>query len=323
GGDTHPPTGGVTVIRTHVSERPFIVATVREYLHARDLAVERFLHPVLRVVRDAVGNVTDIGPAADGAPLESLIYAEVRRIGSRVAVDEVRAGIQCSLDDAVAVTDDFAGMVAALDEAVASLDGVARRLPDRIAEVAEVGAFLRWLRPNFVFLASDAWGRVDDADGTLTAAPETGRGLARPDVQARWAEPVLPGSSRHERAAAIPTRTAAAATRHDPTPDPQDPQPTRWPPRLLVVTQTAVESTVHRRVRMHCIAIRGIEDDRIVGERRFVGLFRSRAYAEQAEHIPILRHKLRMLIEQEGWLPGSHDQREAVKVFNSMPKEEL
>src|SRR5690606_35003283 len=83
GGDTHPPTGGVAVIRTHVSERPFIVATVREYLHARDLAVERFLHPVLRVVRDAAGSVTDIGPAADGAPLESLIYAEVRRICSR------------------------------------------------------------------------------------------------------------------------------------------------------------------------------------------------------------------------------------------------
>src|SRR5690606_22975460 len=30
-----------------------------------------------------------------------------------------------------------------------------------------------------------------------------------------------------------------------------------------------------------------------------------------------------MIIEREGWLEGSHDQREAVKIFNSMPKEEL
>jgi glutamate dehydrogenase len=74
---------------------------------------------------------------------------------------------------------------------------------------------------------------------------------------------------------------------------------------------------------MHNITIRTVEGHRVLGERRFIGLFRSRAYAEEAEQIPILRHKLRMVIEQAGWLEGSHDQREAVKVFNSMPKEEL
>ena len=31
----------------------------------------------------------------------------------------------------------------------------------------------------------------------------------------------------------------------------------------------------------------------------------------------------RLIIEREGWLPAQHDQREAVKAFNSMPKEEL
>src|SRR5690606_12409672 len=100
-------------------------------------------------------------------------------------------------------------------------------------------------------------------------------------------------------------------------------QPKRWPPRLLVITQTPVESTVHQRVRLHCIAICGVDGETIVGERRFFGLFRSRAYVEEAQQIPILRHKLRLIIEQEGWLPASHDQREAVKIFNSMPKEEL
>jgi hypothetical protein len=36
----------------------------------------------------------------------------------------------------------------------------------------------------------------------------------------------------------------------------------------------------------------GRRENRIVGERRFLGLFRARAYQEEAEHIPILRHKL-------------------------------
>src|SRR5690606_2123953 len=54
----------------------------------------------------------------------------------------------------------------------------------------------------------------------------------------------------------------------------------RWPPRLLTVTQSRHQSTVHRRVRMHCITIRAVDGFDILGERRFIGLFRSRAYAE-------------------------------------------
>lgn len=318
--------GSVAVIRTHVSERPFIVATVREYLFAHDLSAERFLHPVMRVVRDAAGRVVEIGAASEGSPLESLVYGEVSREGSDVSVAEMRAGILHSLEDAVVVTDDFAPMLAALDDAVASLDTTARRMPDRMLEVAEVVAFLQWLRPNFVFLGYDAWGRVDQADGALGAVTELrGLGLVRPYMQARRGAPILPTPSAHELNTTEPRGTVPQRQHpHADVPSgAQDAQPKRWPPRLLVITQTPVESTVHRRVRLHCIAIRGVDGETIVGERRFFGLFRSRAYAEEAQQIPILRHKLRLIIEQEGWLPASHDQREAVKIFNSMPKEEL
>jgi NAD-specific glutamate dehydrogenase len=41
----------VTVIRTDVSERPFIVDTIREYLRSQDLTIEHFVYPVLYVER--------------------------------------------------------------------------------------------------------------------------------------------------------------------------------------------------------------------------------------------------------------------------------
>ena len=354
--DAAPSTGPVTVIRTHVSERPFIVSTVREYLYARDMEVERFLHPVFMVERDEEGAVVDVGPGTEGVPLESVVHCEVRRIGSRVVMDEVRAGIENNLRDVVIVTDDFRPMVRALDDTLASLDGVARRLSDRKAEIDEVNEFLRWLRPNFVFLGYDAWGRVDGRDGSIIEAGEgdTALGLARPERRAMGPEadsadafpiappgpqPTGPQANATQANATQATTTQANATKSDtadsePLQDvseshfrqPETLHPDaapRWPPRLLTVTQSRHQSTVHRRVRMHCITIRAVDGFDILGERRFIGLFRSRAYAEEAEQIPILRHKLRLLIEQEGWLEGSHDQREAVKVFNSMPKEEL
>ncbi|HEX2168632.1 MAG TPA: NAD-glutamate dehydrogenase domain-containing protein, partial [Longimicrobiales bacterium] len=201
---------------------------------------------------------------------------------------------------------------------------------DREAEIEEVEEFLRWLRPNFVFLGYDAWGRVDGRDGRMVDAGEgdTALGLARPERGLWGAESDETGSSSAARASSPQSDASQADEPQRQQPQTDGPElvqsdAPRWPPRLLTVTQSRHHATVHRRVRMHCITIRAVDGFDILGERRFIGLFRSRAYAEEAEQIPILRHKLRMIIEQEGWLEGSHDQREAVKVFNSMPKEEL
>src|SRR5688572_3831562 len=46
--EPEPWSASVTVIRTHMVEAPFIVGSIREYLHTRQLTVERFLHPVLQ-----------------------------------------------------------------------------------------------------------------------------------------------------------------------------------------------------------------------------------------------------------------------------------
>src|SRR5260370_2968701 len=81
---------------------------------------------------------------------------------------------------------------------------------------------------------------------------------------------------------------------------------------------------VHRLARMDDVIIRRVDSrGRLTGFDRFVGLFTSKAYAEEAQHIPILRAKLKQVIEAEGAIPGSHDYKELISLFNSFPKEEL
>ncbi|MBW3553191.1 MAG: NAD-glutamate dehydrogenase [Gemmatimonadetes bacterium] len=306
--EPEPWSADVTVIRTHLAEAPFIVGSIREYLHVRQLPVERFLHPVLQVVRGPDGTVESIGPASAGAPLESIVHGEVAGIQDLAVIEEVRAELCASLEDVVVVTTDFAPMMEALDAATASLDDVALQLPAREAEVREVQKFLRWLRDNFVFLGYCETGVVgpSDAQGARARAH---LGLAR---QPDWSDRI-----RRATESQPPLPAAAEA----PTAGGDAP---RWPPRLLVVTQTDAESTVHRRERMHGIALRTVgAEDRILGERHFLGLFRARAYQEEAENIPILRHKLERILTGAGWREESHNYREAIKIFNSMPKEEL
>ncbi|MBI4521310.1 MAG: NAD-glutamate dehydrogenase, partial [Gemmatimonadetes bacterium] len=81
---------------------------------------------------------------------------------------------------------------------------------------------------------------------------------------------------------------------------------------------------VHRRARMDYVGVKKIDENgRVAGEFRFLGLFTSAAYSEDAERIPILREKLRRILKEAGAIPGSHDYKELITIFNSMPKEEL
>ncbi len=68
----------------------------------------------------------------------------------------------------------------------------------------------------------------------------------------------------------------------------------------LVVGKARAEAQVHRRAPMDDVTLRRCAAD---GENmvfdRFVGLFTSRAYAEEAQHDPVLRAKLAEVIEAE------------------------
>lgn len=293
----------VTVIRTNVSERPFIVDTIREYLHSREIEIARFIYPVMHVERDADGRITELGPASEGGPLESLIYCEVARIGNAARVEEVRATIERYLQDVVRATDDFVPMLGALGETAQYLASLAEYLPTRSDEIHEVQEFLRWLREGgFVFLGYRAYDIIDMPEGerALVVEPESGMGILENEAESNFAEPTplaeLPADLR-ERVEGGP---------------------------LLIISKTNARATVHRRVRMDYIGVKKLDSEgRVVGERRFIGLFTSQAYSEDAERIPILREKLRAILDEAGAIRDSHDYKEIITIFNSMPKEEL
>jgi len=292
----------VTVIRTNVSERPFIVDTIREYLHAQGFPIEANVYPVVNVERDEGGELLSVGPSQSGKTRESLVHCEVPRISDAERLSEIEEGIRSRLEDVVAATDDFHPMIDAVNDTVTRLAETAREVPARADELEEAQAFLRWLRDHaFVFLGYREY-RIEDRDGDrfVEVVPDSALGILRDAGQSTFAEPVrlgdLPESIR-ELAAGGP---------------------------ILIISKTNAESTVHRRARMDYIGVKTVDaDGRIVGERRFIGLFTSRAYAEPAEAIPILREKLQRILATAGVQEGSHDFKEINTIFNSMPKEEL
>jgi glutamate dehydrogenase len=293
----------VTVIRTNVGERPFVVDSLREYLNGKDLPIEHNVYPVIHLERDGEGSISEIRPSREGERRESLVHCEIGRVTDQAFLDEIRREVQERLEDVVLATDDFGNMLDAVNGTVEELSNRAGAVADgRREELEEVQAFLRWLRDGaFVFLGYRAYD-IGEVGGNrcVSLTPGSGLGILRKEDQSTYTEPT-------------PLKDLPAAVRVIAEGGP-----------LLVISKTNAESTVHRRVRMDYIGVKRLDEaGEICGEHRFVGLFTSRAFSEAADVIPILREKLHTILDEAGAQEGSHDYKEINTIFNSMPKEEL
>ncbi|WP_375401855.1 NAD-glutamate dehydrogenase domain-containing protein [uncultured Sphingomonas sp.] len=85
------------------NDMPFLVDSVAAAVSARGIAIDRILHPVVPVRRDADGVIGAIGE--EGAPRESMIYLELERVDARdrralgQELDAVLADVRSAVDD--------------------------------------------------------------------------------------------------------------------------------------------------------------------------------------------------------------------------------
>jgi len=292
----------VTILRTNVSERPFIVDTIREFLRASDLAIEVNIYPVLRVQRDEDGRVESVAPSQDGGPRESVVHCEITRVSRPDRLKALQEELTRRLEDVVRVTDDFQPMVRRVEDTVVELEETARSLPERTAEVREIQEFLQWLQEGgFVFLGARDYDLTEGPEGdSVLVKRGSGLGILRREELSTYRQPV------------------SLASR-----SPRIQQVWREGP-VLLLSKTRALSTVHRRARMDHIGVKRLDSDgRVIGERRFLGLFTSTAFSERAERIPILRKKLEWILQDFGVREGTHDYKEIHTIFNSLPKEDL
>ncbi len=289
-----------TVIETCIGDRPFIVDTVREELRTHGLEPRVLLHPILAVTRDPTGRALQVDPPMHGASRESFLHIVVPRVAEPEKLAALESAIRARLDDVVLVTEDF-GLALARAQAMATeFEQLGRTRDPRIAaEATAVGDFLRWLVDGgFVFLGYREYAFVDAPEGrTVQLRAGTGLGLLRREDRSAFRAPK-------------PLEALSPAARRRIVGR-----------RLLAVGKTHALAPVHRRVPMDDFGFAALDAaGNIVGERRFVGLLTSKAHAEEASEVPILRRMLRQILAAEGVISGSHDWKELVGVFNGLPK---
>jgi glutamate dehydrogenase len=290
-------TSPYTVVEVTSDDMPFIVDSVTMELSRQGSNIELIVHPVMRVVRDAEGELTEVlepGAVSFGFVTESVIHVEVAHESDPERLSVLRAGVELVLEEVRAAVEDWAEMRA---KTTALATELRRQAPPAEPHVlAETQAFLTWLADeHFTFLGYREYVLSPGEESAELSVVE-GSGLG-----------ILRGVSR------TPSKTltgkALALARST--------QP-------LVLTKANSRATVHRPSYLDYVGVKQFAPDgTVLGERRFLGLYTTTAYKTTPREIPLLRDKVERVLSHAAFPPDSHDAKGLIDILESLPRDLL
>jgi glutamate dehydrogenase len=287
-----------TVIEIVNDDMPFLVDSVTMEVNRQGYTLHLFNHPIFATQRDPEGQLKSFAAPGKEGHLESLIHVEVDREIDVARLKELGAGIIAVLADVRAAVEDWPAMRGRMAEVVKELESPPPFLQSE--ETDEIRAFLEWAGENhFTFLGSREYALESvGGEDQLRILPRTGLGVLR--------EPKLGGVSRSF--AELPAQLRALARE----------------PQLLVLTKANARSTVHRPGYLDYVGVKKFDAaGKVIGERRFVGLYTSSAYHADPQEVPLVRRKVAHVVERAGFVASSHMYKNLVSVLQDYPRDEL
>jgi glutamate dehydrogenase len=296
----HGFTSPHTVIEMVNDDMPFLVDSINLALTQRALTLHFLAHPIFAVRRDRSGTLRGLherGAAAGKERLESFQHIEVDRIVDHAALDALRAQIENGMRDVRVACADWGKMQGALRLTAQNLGALGARVdPGDLREAEEL---LEWMEHrHFTFIGYREY-RLRGAKGRESLAPVEASGLG---ILRR-------GHRRPQRKNRVRSSDIRRQSRS------RD---------LVLVTKANLESTVHRPGYLDYVGVKNFDaGGRLIGERRFLGLWTSAAYNSNPREIPLLRHKVSQVVGHFALAADSHDGKALQHILESFPRDEL
>ena len=288
------------VIEVLNDDMPFLVDSVSAEITRQGLSISHIIHPILRLKRDKQGalqSVDGIEPKNASSACESFIRVETSRLPETISEEKLVADLQSVLVNVRHAVNDWAAMRDKVEESVKGLKSAPRDF--KKDEVGEIKDFLTWLvERNFVFLGYVEYDFYDaKGNQQLSIVPGSELGIFKGDeeLKPRGLEG-LPPEVLHFALV----------------------------PQLIEITKSMRKASVHRPVHMDYISLKRFDSrGKVIGERRFLGLFTSIVYYQSAGDIPFIRRKIARVQTRAGFEPASHDGKTFRAILEFTPRDEL
>jgi glutamate dehydrogenase len=291
-----------TIIDVVNDDMPFLVDSISLALTERSLTLHFLAHPIFSATRDRSGVLRALQPRGDGKleakqRLESFQHLEVDRIVDPEALKALGVQIERSMRDVRVACADWGRMKEAARRTAQDLSSMSSRIDP--TELNETCALLEWMENrHFTFLGCREY-RLAGAKGREFLQPIKATGL---------------GILRHARTHSESTNPSL----------PSDIRRQSRSPDLCLVTKANSLSTVHRSGYLDYVGVKSFDaKGRLIGERRFLGLWTSAAYNSNPRDIPLLRRKIAHVTEHFAMAPDSHDGKALQHILETFPRDEL
>ncbi len=298
-----PLGGDRAVIEILNQDMPFLMDSIAAELHARGLAIDLVLHPLIKSERTPDGRLVRILASGDQSwndgRQESYIAVQVAGLAAGEG-DTIVATLKDILKEVRTAVGDWQAMLARLRKAIADLERAPASVPAPMRR--EAVEFLKWLEAGNITLLGMRDYRLDGdmQTGTLSADDGVGLGLLQ--------DPKVLVLRRGTEFVALTPEIREFYLQPDP----------------LIITKANVRSRVHRRAYMDYIGVKTYRaDGTLAGELRIIGLFTSQAYVKLPREIPILRQKIEGVLERSSFPPESHAGKSLLNVLETFPRDEL
>ncbi len=284
-----------TIIQMVLPDRAFTLQSVTMEINRYGFANQLVLHPVYWVRRSDSGTVLALVEEEQGdATLESVLHIEINRQSHQNVIAQLKQSLLLILADGRAATEDWGECVEKMQQEIATLKAQNK------AQLQESIKFLEWLEnTHFVFLGYREYRITEQAGqyGFSTVA-NTGLGILRDSIAPLLQNTLYPISDN-----------AYQLLKSD---------------NPLMITKASSRSTVHRPVFMDYIGVKQYDaTGKLIGERRFLGLYASSAYTCELKSIPLVREKIQILLAQSEFVTSTHTERALLFILNSLPRDEL
>src|SRR6202522_1885421 len=304
----HGFTSPHTVIEMVNDDMPFLVDSISLALAQRSLTLHFLTHPVFAVARDGAGILLSLQergeaskskkqPAKEKLRLESFQHIEVDRIVDPAALQSLAAQIERSMRDVRVACGDWLKMQDAARQTAQDLSSLSDKFDP--SDLSEAVALLNWMENrHFTFLGYREY-QLQGRKGQESLRPiaASGLGILRPGHR-------QPANSNRTLSSDIRRQSRSRD--------------------IVLVTKANFESTVHRSGYLDYIGVKHFDaKGRLIGEKRFIGLWTSAAYSSNPREIPVLRHKVAQVVAHFALAPDSHDGKALQHILESFPRDEL
>jgi glutamate dehydrogenase len=284
-------------------DMPFLVDSIRMEIDRMGLSTHLIIHTGgIWVKRNKFGVVEDIAPHSsknEGFVLEAPIYFEIDQQSNKSLIEELERNLVRVISDVKIVVDDWQPMILSMQQRIAKIlqqDNFLNR-----HQVNESLDYMEWLlNDNFTFLGKRDYVVVGEAKKlALQLVPGSGLGVLRDES----------GSKKMRYFSALPSQAREEILSKK---------------SMLVISQTNTESTVHRRGLTIYFGIKEFDaKGKLIGERRFIGLYTSKAYGTNPSQIPFLRGKVVNILKKSGFPQRSHARKDLMHILTTLPRDDF